>query len=136
MPTPNRREALAAVAAATIGSNAYSTTRAGERDLIKTENARAGTTDWQLTYIKFDSKAKYRQSLIEGYCTRTSVAATGRTGGVMYIDTSGIAGTSVSFNNRSAALTAGMRTTLSSQPQTSRSLRRERCCWPTVRAPG
>ena len=39
------------------------------------ENEKAGTTDWQLTYVKFDAKAKYRQSLIEGFCSHTSIAA-------------------------------------------------------------
>src|SRR5580658_2773085 len=75
MPTPNRREAMAAAAAVTIGSNVALTARTVQSDRIKTENAREGTTDWQLTYVKFDAKAKYRQSLIEGYCTRTSVSA-------------------------------------------------------------
>src|SRR4029077_18833758 len=42
---------------------------------VKIENDKPGTTDWQLTYVKFDAKAKFRQSLIEGYCTRMSVAA-------------------------------------------------------------
>ena len=41
-----------------------------------------GTTDWQLTYVKFDAKAKYRQSLIEGYCTRTSATFTATPGTV------------------------------------------------------
>ena len=37
------------------------------------ENAKPGTTDWQLTYVKFDGKELYRTRLIEGYCSRTSV---------------------------------------------------------------
>jgi hypothetical protein len=75
MSTPNRREALAAAAAASVGVNVRLNAAVAPSDLIKKENAREGTTDWQLTYVKFDGKAKYRQSLIEGYCTRTSVAA-------------------------------------------------------------
>ncbi|MCE9567800.1 MAG: hypothetical protein K8U57_37855 [Planctomycetes bacterium] len=75
MSEPNRREALEALAAATIVANAGRGLAVGERSRIATENDKPGTTDWQLTYVKFDAKAKYRQSLIEGYCTRTSVAA-------------------------------------------------------------
>ena len=76
MPTPNRREALAAAALAAAHSGLTSHARAANPDsAIKSENDKPGTTDWQLTYVKFDAKAKYRQSLIEGYCTRTSVAA-------------------------------------------------------------
>lgn len=72
MPGPNRREALALAAA----TGALGTAGAANRNSpIKAENEKPGTTDWQLTYVKFDAKAKYRQSLIEGYCTRTSVAA-------------------------------------------------------------
>ena len=72
MPTPNRREALAAAALAAAHSGLTSHARAANPDSpIKDENDKPGTTDWQLTYVKFDAKAKYRQSLIEGYCTRT-----------------------------------------------------------------
>ena len=71
MPAPNRREALAA-AALVAGMNSGLTAPARQDSRIKTENEQPGTTDWQLTYVKFDAKAKYRQSLLEGYCTRTS----------------------------------------------------------------
>lgn len=74
MPAPNRREALAAAAALAATGNTGRATPARQSDRIKTENEKPGSTDWQLTYVKFDAKAKYRQSLIEGYCTRTSVA--------------------------------------------------------------
>jgi hypothetical protein len=74
MPTPNRRDVIAATAA--LGALAPVARAAeGRNARVKEENAKPGTTDWQLTYVKFDPKAKYRQSLIEGYCTRTSVAA-------------------------------------------------------------
>lgn len=69
MLEPSRREALAAAALGTLRPTSRQPNR------IKTENENAGTTDWQLTYVKFDPKAKYRQSLIEGYCSRTSVKA-------------------------------------------------------------
>ena len=70
MPEPTRRDALSAAAALAASSR----TDARDRDAgrIKAENDKPGTTDWQLTYVKFDAKAKYRQSIIEGYCTRTS----------------------------------------------------------------
>lgn len=74
MSEPTRREALAA-AAATAALSASSPAAERRRDFIRAENARPGTTDWQLTYVKFDGKAKCRQSLIEGYCTRMSVKA-------------------------------------------------------------
>ena len=74
MPTPNRREVIAAAAlAGTAGL--VRADPAHKTRLIADENTKPGTTDWQLTYVKFDAKAKFRQSLIEGYCTRTSVAA-------------------------------------------------------------
>ena len=68
----NRREALGAIAAGTTGIKpAARQPRLVNR--IQIENDRDGTTDWQLTYVKLDAKARYRQPLIEGYCTRMSV---------------------------------------------------------------
>jgi len=71
MPELNRRQALGALAALTGTASAAPR----QSDLVKAENARPGTTDWQLTYVKFDGKGKHRQSLIEGYCTRMSATA-------------------------------------------------------------
>lgn len=68
MPRPTRRQALAALAATSAAA-------APASRLIADENAKPGTTDWQLTYVKFDAASKYRQSLIEGYGTRMSVKA-------------------------------------------------------------
>src|SRR5262245_19178577 len=74
MTEPTRREALAA--AAITGTGLTPAARQDRRkNLIAAENEKEGTTDWQLTYVKFDAKAKYRQSLIEGFCTHTSIAA-------------------------------------------------------------
>src|SRR5262245_41542865 len=82
MSEPTRPEALAAASlpasipgARARQENRWLTPPARPGSPVKAENDREGTTDWQLTYVKFDAKAKYRQSLIEGYCTRTSVAA-------------------------------------------------------------
>src|SRR4051812_15714242 len=80
MSDPTRREALAAAAVVAMATPGDSRPPARQSDRIKTENDREGTTDWQLTYVKFDAKAKYRQPLIEGYCTRTSVAASEKIG--------------------------------------------------------
>ena len=73
MPEPTRRDALTAATALAASGRTHARDRDAGR--IKAENDKPGTTDWQLTYVKFDAKAKYRQSIIEGYCTRTSVAA-------------------------------------------------------------
>ncbi|MFM7604567.1 MAG: N,N-dimethylformamidase beta subunit family domain-containing protein [Prosthecobacter sp.] len=43
-------------------------------NLIQQENAREGSTDWQLTRMRLDGSS-YRSSLIEGYCSRQSVKA-------------------------------------------------------------
>lgn len=44
------------------------------RSLIKTENEKQGSTDWQLTRVRIN-QGKYRTSLIEGYCSHQSIAA-------------------------------------------------------------
>ncbi len=50
-----------------------------ERDLIQTENAAPGATDWQLTRVRVINAPGgglgYRCPWIEGYCSRQSVAA-------------------------------------------------------------
>ena len=43
-------------------------------DLVRLENERPGTTDWQLTYTRVD-RGGYRCPWIEGYVTRTSLRA-------------------------------------------------------------
>ena len=45
-----------------------------QSDLIKTENAKPGTS-FQLTRMMPDNAKSYRTSLIEGYCSRQSVKA-------------------------------------------------------------
>ena len=42
--------------------------------LIEQENKKEGTRDWQLTRVRIN-EGKYRTSLIEGYCSKQSVAA-------------------------------------------------------------
>ena len=47
----------------------------GRSGLIAAENARLGTTDWMLTKTAVDPATKYRCPWIEGFASRTSVAA-------------------------------------------------------------
>jgi hypothetical protein len=85
----NRRELLqglagaGALAAVGRSADAPAVDRRSS-DLIKAENEREGTTDWQLTYTRIDPKTKCtrfggglggRSPLIEGYASRTSVRA-------------------------------------------------------------
>lgn len=44
-------------------------------NLIAQENARPGSTDWQLTRLRMDRADGVRTSFIEGYCSRQSVSA-------------------------------------------------------------
>ncbi|HZR79456.1 MAG TPA: N,N-dimethylformamidase beta subunit family domain-containing protein [Candidatus Binatia bacterium] len=46
-----------------------------EPDLIRRENGRAGATDWLLARARVDPATRFRCPWIEGYCSRTSVAA-------------------------------------------------------------
>ena len=46
-----------------------------QSDLIRAENQREGTTDWQLTYTRVDPKTRWRCPWIEGYVSRQSVRA-------------------------------------------------------------
>lgn len=50
--------------------NAVNATDQTGNSLIKAENLKPGTTDWQLTFVRSE---KFRSSIIEGYCSRTSV---------------------------------------------------------------
>jgi hypothetical protein len=71
----NRRQllrgALAAGASLTLGSTVALADRPS-RDLIKAENDRPGTTDWQLTYTRIAPGTNYRSKIIEGYASRAS----------------------------------------------------------------
>jgi hypothetical protein len=44
-----------------------------QSELIRIENERPGTTDWQLNNVRIDQESRYRSPSIEGYCSRTSV---------------------------------------------------------------
>jgi hypothetical protein len=64
----DRRQLLQGLAAAPLAGATEQ-----KRDLIRTENARPGTTDWQLTYTRVDGRARFRCPWIEGFAGRASV---------------------------------------------------------------
>ncbi len=72
---PTRRSFLASAAAPALAFSA-DTSHADEAkpNLIREENAKPGTTDWQLTRVRIN-QGKYRTSLIEGYVSHQSVRA-------------------------------------------------------------
>src|SRR5690349_12474501 len=75
----SRRALLQAVAAAGLASildpqaDVRGAPAARQRDLIRAENEKAGTTDWMLKNTRVDPKTKYRCPWIEGYCSHTSL---------------------------------------------------------------
>lgn len=81
----SRRDVLQGTAAAAFGSLTGSSLAAtpsaggdpgepGARNLIQLENEKPGTRDWQLSRMRL-THGQYRTALIEGYCSRQSVAA-------------------------------------------------------------
>jgi hypothetical protein len=77
LPHPDRRELLASLAAAGLAAAPAGRLIAAPRapQLIRTENERPGTTDWQLTYTRVDPATKWRSTVIEGYTSKASAAA-------------------------------------------------------------
>ena len=76
----SRRDLLKSGVATTLAASAVSTTWAGapspaQPSLIRDENARPGSTDWQLTRVRLDKRDGFRSPAIEGYCSAQSVAA-------------------------------------------------------------
>src|SRR5947208_1281636 len=77
----DRRDLLKGAAAAGLASvldplsGALAKPAAAQRDLIRTENEKPGTTDWLLQNTRVDPKTKYRSPWIEGYCSHTSLRA-------------------------------------------------------------
>lgn len=74
--------ASAAVTAALMRTGAARGAQSGASSLIARENAREGARDWQLTRVRVDpvpnasaARESYRSSVIEGYCSRQSIAA-------------------------------------------------------------
>jgi hypothetical protein len=56
-------------------AGAFDQPGSARRDLIRTENEKAGTTDWLLQKTRVDPKTKYRCPWIEAYCSHTSIRA-------------------------------------------------------------
>ena len=86
----DRRDLLKGAVAASLSAMAGSLPagetkkpRKGKRDpdLIRRENAKPGSTDWQLTRVRLDA-SRFRSPWIEGYCSKQSVAA-GESIGIM-----------------------------------------------------
>lgn len=73
---PTRRAFLATTAAPALAFTS-GTSRAAEPqpNLIREENAKPGSDDWQITRVRLDKTGAVRASDIEGYCSRQSVAA-------------------------------------------------------------
>jgi hypothetical protein len=67
----DRRQLLAAALAGAAALPALAD--APKKDLIRAENDRDGTLDWQLTYTRVDSKMKWRSPMIEGFASHSSV---------------------------------------------------------------
>jgi len=72
-----RRKFLQTAAAATpiLGAATGASAAQSSPDLIRKENEKPGTSDWQLTRVRLDERGGYRNSDIEGYCSKQSVAA-------------------------------------------------------------
>src|SRR5262249_40222678 len=76
-----RRDLLRSAAAAGLASSlapladAAAKPTPAQRDLIRAENEKAGTTAWLLENTRVDPKTKYRCPWIEGYCSHTSLRA-------------------------------------------------------------
>ncbi len=78
-PSASPKSPGSALAGETNGSDSLSSPFTSARlqdrgERIRAENARPGTTDWQLTRVRIN-QASYRTSLIEGYCSRQSLSA-------------------------------------------------------------
>ena len=69
-----RRDLLKGTAAASAAALTGTVNADEQSGLIAGENARKGTTDWQLTRVR-TNEGPFRTSLIEGYCSHQSVAA-------------------------------------------------------------
>lgn len=78
-PSVSRRQLLGGTVAAGLASLLEPFPRAfatpAQRDLIRDENRKPGTTDWLLKNVWIDPKTRYRSPRIEGYCSHTSLRA-------------------------------------------------------------
>lgn len=65
---------LSLLAAVALAATTVVARGAGPNPIV-IENAKAGTSDWQLTRVRLDRSDGCRSALIEGYCSRQSVEA-------------------------------------------------------------
>ena len=73
---PTRRSILKGLAGAGLMASSGVSVAANDRSTaITRENAKAGTTDWQLTYTRVDPSTRYRCPWIEGYVSHASIRA-------------------------------------------------------------
>ena len=81
---PSRRDLLKGAFATGIAAGLPQLARGGDEPvraaeqpatLVAAENAKPGTTDWQLTYSRIDPATKYRSPWIEGYVSHASIEA-------------------------------------------------------------
>lgn len=78
---PTRRSFIATATAATAAAPVLSFSQVvasapkAQPNLIREENAKPGSDDWQLTRVRLDARTSIRASDIEGYCSKQSVAA-------------------------------------------------------------
>src|SRR5258708_37898293 len=73
MPDIDRRQMLATLAGAVALPVFADAPGLAKKDLIRAENDRDGTLDWQLTYTRVDAKMKWRSPMIEGFASHSSV---------------------------------------------------------------
>lgn len=68
---------LAAIAGSTSAEPALAQQASASKpqNRIVEENAKPGSTDWQLTRVRLDKPGGFRTQWIEGYCSKQSVAA-------------------------------------------------------------
>jgi hypothetical protein len=67
MPPLDRRQLLHGLTAAGARAALAAGAAGPDRDRIRAENDRPGTTDWQLTYTRVDPKTRFRSPLVEGF---------------------------------------------------------------------
>ncbi len=73
---PSRRDLFKTAAAAGIATSlATGAAQAAPSKRVAEENAKPGTTDWQLTYTRVDPKTRWRCPWIEGYASQASAKA-------------------------------------------------------------
>ncbi len=75
----NRRKLIQGAVAGSLMASTHTVlgaaNEASARNVIREENDRPGTREWLLSKTKIDPATRYRSRAVEGYCSKTSVAA-------------------------------------------------------------